>query len=222
MAPFLPAGVVTAGDPALTLYDSAGDARGSNDNWGGGESLADAFAQVGAFPLEAAGLDAALLEPVAEPITVHLGCTSNGVGLVELYDTRTTSNVARLVNFSARYQVGVGTDVLVAGFVIEGSGRKTLLIRGIGPGLAGHNVSGYLEDTVVSVFDSSGHRIAINDDWAGNLGEVFADLGAFALTASSKDAALVVSLAPGVYTVHLSGKGDATGEGLIEVYDMDL
>ncbi len=45
-------------------------------------------------------------------------------------------------------------------------------------------------------------------------------VGAFAFPAGSKDAGLLLYLAPGVYTVQLSGVGGATGVGLIEVYEV--
>jgi hypothetical protein len=43
-------------------------------------------------------------------------------------------------------------------------------------------------------------------------------VGAFPLGAASKDAALVVTLPPGSYTVHVSGVGGSTGVALVEVY----
>ncbi len=44
-------------------------------------------------------------------------------------------------------------------------------------------------------------------------------MSAFALATGSKDAALVVTLAPGVYTVHgAAADGTSTGVILVEVY----
>ena len=45
--------------------------------------------------------------------------------------------------------------------------------------------------------------------------------GAFALANGSKDAALLRMLPPGAYTVMLTGVGNTTGIGLVEVYDVD-
>jgi len=44
--------------------------------------------------------------------------------------------------------------------------------------------------------------------------------GAFQFAAGSKDAAMVLSLEPGAYTVQISGVGGASGIGLIEVYEI--
>lgn len=44
--------------------------------------------------------------------------------------------------------------------------------------------------------------------------------GAFALDAGSADAALVVSLAPGAYTVQVNGVGATSGAALLEIYEL--
>jgi hypothetical protein len=44
--------------------------------------------------------------------------------------------------------------------------------------------------------------------------------GAFPLPANSRDAALVIALAPGNYTVVITGVGGATGVALAEVYEL--
>lgn len=221
LEPFLPEGVPAALDTRITVFDKAGEPEVSNDDWSATAEISAAARDVGAFGLGSGSHDAALLHAFTEQRTIHLGATGEGVGLVEVYDTRRTSNIARLVNLSARYHVGVGDDVLIAGFVIEGAGPKALLIRGVGPGLEGL-VDGHLLDSRIAVYDANGAVIAENDDWAANLASVFDAAHAFALPAGSKDAALVVSLEPGAYTVHLSGGPADTGEGLIEVYDLDL
>jgi hypothetical protein len=46
-------------------------------------------------------------------------------------------------------------------------------------------------------------------------------VGAFALAAGSRDAALVLNLEPGAYTVQVKGKGTATGVAIVEVYEVD-
>jgi hypothetical protein len=45
-------------------------------------------------------------------------------------------------------------------------------------------------------------------------------VGAFALPATAKDAALLVTLPPGNYTVQASGTADTTGVALVEVYEV--
>ena len=65
--------------------------------------------------------------------------------------------------------------------------------------------------------------IAANDNWGGAIAlqDAFARAGAFNLSAGSLDAAVLVRLPPGGYTVVVSGVGGAVGTALVEVYDLD-
>ncbi len=219
LAQFVGAGTAVAGDPALTIFNATSIQVAANDNWGGTPALTTAFAAVGAFPLPAASLDAALLFNANGGASAQMSVTSAGLGLIEMYDTENTF-AARLVNISAIYQVGTGANVLVAGFVIEGTGTKNVLVRGIGPGLTQFSVAGVLADPKIEVRDAAGAKINENDNWAAGLSTTFSSVGAFPLTSGSKDAALTLSLAPGAYTVLLSGADGGTGTGLIEIYEL--
>ena len=48
----------------------------------------------------------------------------------------------------------------------------------------------------------------------------FKSVGAFDLPATSKDAALIVTLPPGSYTAQISGVNNTTGLAIVEVYDL--
>lgn len=99
------------------------------------------------------------------------------------------------------------------------------LIRAIGPTLAAFGVGGVLTDPRIEVHpfvNGSDVTVAQDDNWAGDaaLAAAFSAVGAFALPATSSDAALVVTLQPGSYTAQLAGANNATGVGLIEVYQL--
>lgn len=127
----------------------------------------------------------------------------------------------RLLNLSSRGWVGSGGEVLVAGFVISEGGSKQVLIRAIGPTLADYGLSGVLVDPELKLYDANNNLIASNDNWTAAAGDAFGSVGAFVLESGSRDAAMVVTLQPGVYSAHASGLGlAATGEGLIEIYDL--
>ncbi|MCX6945219.1 MAG: hypothetical protein NT173_10770 [Opitutales bacterium] len=79
---------------------------------------------------------------------------------------------------------------------------------------------GVLADPYLQVFDACGTQIAANDNWAAGLAATFTQVGAFGLDAGSKDAAVLITLVPGVYTAKLTGVGKVTGEGLLEVYEV--
>ncbi len=129
-----------------------------------------------------------------------------------------------LINLSTRAFVGTGADLLIPGFVINGVAPKTILVRAVGPTLAALGVTGVLADPRVSILQGS-TTLATNDDWEANpdLAAVVAatsQVGAFALQARSKDAALIVTLRPGAYTAQVSGAANTTGVALVEVYEV--
>ena len=106
------------------------------------------------------------------------------------------------------------------GFVLDGSQTKTVLIRAVGPGLAGVGIpTGFLADPVLSL-RQGGNEIASNDDWSGQqIVDLTRTAGSFPLTAGSRDAVLVRTLTPGAYTTIVTGKGGA-GEVIFEVYEI--
>ena len=147
---------------------------------------------------------------------------TTGVALAEVYDADVGTPSSRLINLSARASVGTGSDILIVGFAIEGDGQETVLIRGVGPGLADFGVSGVLESPQLTLFDSSGNQIAQNSGWGGSgqLSTLFSQVGAFAFDAGSLDDAILVTLPAGSYTAQLSGAGGTTGIALAEIYEV--
>jgi hypothetical protein len=131
-----------------------------------------------------------------------------------------------MVNLSTRGAVGTGVNIMVAGFVITGDTPQRVLVRGVGPTLADFGVDGVLADPVLRLFRSTpsgAELLQTNGDWstASNAAQIISTasaVGGFALTAGAGDAALLVDLDPGSYTVELAGVDAGTGVGLIEVY----
>ena len=227
----------TLPDPRLDVHavmNGSDRIVASNNDWGAGgaaSALRASFSAVGAFDLaDASSRDAALVTTFDSARTVHVTDTADrrGVALVELYDTE-PAGASRLVNLSARNFAGTADDTLIAGFVISGNLPKRLLIRGIGPRLAtGFGVTGALADPKLELYLSEGGRstlFAANDNW-GDTGTAiaraaFVSVGAFDLPdGTSRDAALVVTVPAGAFTAQVSGVGGATGEALIEIYEL--
>jgi hypothetical protein len=150
------------------------------------------------------------------------------VAIVELYEVATRGTTGRLVNLSNRGVVGVGDAVMIPGFVIGGEGHITLLLRAVGPGLTGYGVTGVLADPRLTVYRTDPatgvqEPILWNDNWGENgdaaeIAAVAEQVGAFGLEPGSKDAAFVITLQPGVYTVHAAGADGGTGVALVELY----
>ena len=134
----------------------------------------------------------------------------------------------KILNISERKEVGTGSDVLIAGFVVAGELPRSVLIRAIGPSLAQFDVTGILEDPELKVFRSAEPEpilIGSNDNWADGfpipIERASVQAGAFPLTRDTKDAAILFSwLEPGAYTVQVSGVGGTTGVALAEVYEI--
>lgn len=215
-------GLTGVTDPSLTLYNTTNPTPtvdGQNNDWS--SSLSTAFTTLGAFPFVSGSKDAALLQTINGPHTVNVVSTDTGTVLVESYDAG-PSDFRVMTNLSARFQVGTGNDILIAGFVLAGTGNRQLLLRGVGPTLTGYGVKDVLADPQIAVFDGS-TQIATNNDWSPSLSSTFTAVGAFALDNASKDAALVVTLPAGsshTYTVQVSGVGNTTGQALVEVYSI--
>ncbi len=128
---------------------------------------------------------------------------------------------SRLINLSTRAETNVGGDVLTSGFTIGPGTNKTILIRAIGPSLQQFGVPNVLPDPRLDLFAGQ-TVIQSNDNWNSADASAFASVGAFGLAAGSKDAALVATLAPGGYTVQVSGAAGSAAKGvaLIEVYEI--
>lgn len=218
-------------DPQFTLT-AEGEVVASNDNWGAGSSASGAeireiAATVGGFALREGGADAALVYrydggPRTAPVTDGSGET--GGTLVEVYAVPDQTLTGRLANLAARGLVRSG-EPLVAGFVLGGDRARTLLIRGAGPELANFGVPGALVDPVIAIAQD-GVEFVSNDDWSSDsstsaqIATVAGTAGAFPLGQGSADAALLITLSPGAYTVQVTGKDGASGIVLAEIYDV--
>jgi len=206
------------------------------DDWGApaagapsAATIAGTTARVGAFGLPAGSRDAALLltlEPGAYTAVVTGQGGASGVSLVEVYDATSGAipRSQRIINIATRATAGTGDSALIAGFYVNGTVPKRLLIRGAGPALAQFGISGALARPQLAV-NSGATVLAQNTGWstsadASSLAASAAQVGAFAFAAGSADAALIVHLAPGAYTAQVSGVGNTTGVALVEVYEL--
>lgn len=222
LVPFGATGTVS--NPQIAVYSERGVELFRNQGWltgGNAGALRQAARTVGAFPLDEAGRDAALA--VAMPgnaytvqMTAPTGTT--GIGLAEVYELDDFGGTS---NLSTRAHVGTGERVLIGGFILQGGAHQRMLIRGVGPTLAALGVSNALRDPVLTL-RSGVTEIASNRRWANNatVAEAGRRVGAFSLAASSADAALFLTLAPGAYTVEVRSDSGAEGVALLEIYEV--
>ena len=219
----------TLASPTISLF-SGTMAVASNTGWGTNSNAAQIAAvtsQVGAFALASGSADSALLANLLPgPYSVELSGvgSTTGVGLLEIYEAN-TADPELLVNISTRAQVGVGDNILIAGFVVRGTQPAKVLIRGIGPALSAFGVTGYLAQPILTVVDNNGNAVGTNTGWGANsnaadIVTAASEVGAFGLTTGSADSALLLTLNPGLYTAEVTGADNSTGVALAEVYQV--
>jgi hypothetical protein len=215
-------------DPSLTLMTGS-VVVAANDNWtdAGATNLAALATQAGAFPLGAGSRDAAWTGSLgngAHALQATTRDTTAGTVLGEWYDVGAVpADFAqlRLVNFSILGFTAAAERSLTAGFTVSGPNTKRLLIRVAGLALTAFGVSGAVANPQLEVYAGAA-RIAANDDWGGGteLAAAFQTVGAFAWPPVSNDAAHLITLPPGSYTVRAPGAGSSTGLALIEIYEL--
>ena len=214
----------TMADPRLAVFTAATPPVqiAQNDNWGGNAAVAAANLRLGAFALTPnTSLDAALVTTIAGGHTVQVSGPAAGNVIVEAYDAG-AGNDARFTSISARNFVGTGGDILIAGFTIDGTGSKNLLIRAAGPSLGALGVPGTLVDPKLEIFTATTVpvKVAENDNFSSAVDALARTLGGFGFVPGARDAAILVSLPAGGYTVQVSGLNNGTGEAIIEVYEV--
>jgi len=223
----------TMPDPRIQLIPLGGDPV-ENDDWDIGNDLdlvARLSARSGAGPLVAGSADAVIAGSF--PVTGYTALITpksgspGGVVLAEVFDgdEDNVNSPVRIVNISTRAEVGTGDDVLIAGFWIVGGEKANLLIRAIGPGLIASDVNNTLADPQFRVVNGANETVATSDNWEegafkDSLIREMEAAGATVSDEGSKDAATIVTLDPGGYTVIVSGVGDTTGVALVDVFEV--
>lgn len=130
---------------------------------------------------------------------------------------------AQLLNIATRGYLKAGNDVfgnryLIGGFIITGAEPKTVVVRGLGPSLSRFNVPTALPNPVLSVRRSDQSEVTSNDDWKNAQQREIERTGL--APSDEREAAMLVTLDPGHYTVVLEEKTGIGGNALVEVYDL--
>jgi sugar lactone lactonase YvrE len=134
---------------------------------------------------------------------------------------------AQLTNISTRGLVQPLSDVMIGGFIIKGSGPKTVIVRAIGPDLSRFGIPNPLADPTLELHDGTRALIASNNDWQTTIiGGVITSNQVSAIQNSGhvpnqpRESAIIATLPPGNYTAIVSGLGPTPGVALVEVYDL--
>jgi hypothetical protein len=208
-------------DPLLELHGPAGFATVTNNNWMDDPVQMAAILATGLAPtnnLEAA-IDATL-NPGAYTGVVRGNGNTTGIGLVEVYDL-SQAVLAKLANISTRALVGTGNDIVIAGFILGNhNGATQIVIRGIGPSLAAFGVANALANPALELRDSNAALLLSNNDWQDDPVQAARLTAAGLAPTNPLESGIAITLSPGQYTALLTGQGNTTGVGVVEVYDL--
>ena len=133
--------------------------------------------------------------------------------------TLTNIPALTLVNVSTRLHVETGDNRAIAGFIIRGSVAKKLLVRALGPSLSRFGITGELADPILELHSSTGGVIATNNNWRDTQESQI--IASQLQPTDDAESALVLNLPAGSYTAVVSGAGNTSGVGLVEIYDLD-
>lgn len=212
----------------LSLYRGA-ELIAQNTGWAtaaDAAALRATAARVGAFALREGSADSALfanLPPGAyTAIARSPAATASGLALIEAYDAEVGAPGGLITQSSLRGHVGAGDRALIAGFHIPGAEPRRVLVRAIGPALRPFGVATPLAAPSLRVVQGS-TLLGANTGWstAPNAAEARAAAtaaGAFPLPDASADSALLLTLPPGTYSLHLTSANNTTGLALAEIY----
>jgi len=141
----------------------------------------------------------------------------------------TPTPTAVLSNISSRTFVQTGDNVMIGGFIVQGTAPKRVIIRAIGPelGLPPYNIANALANPTLELHDGTGAVIATNDNWQTTIiggvitGNQVSDIqNSGHAPTEANESAIIANLAPGNYTAIVRGVNNTTGVALVEVYDL--
>ena len=219
-------------NPTLELHNGTGALIASNDNWVttiiGGIITANQVEDIrtsGYVPHD--GRESAIIADLAPGnYTAIMRGVNNttGVALVEVYDLSTDSN-STLGNISTRSFVETGDNVMIGGFIVQGTASKRVILRAIGPELTRYGVPSAMANPTLELHDNTGALIATNDNWRTTIiGGIITTNQVREITASGlapadgRESAIIAELPAGNYTAIVRGVNNTTGVALVEVY----
>ena len=132
-----------------------------------------------------------------------------------------------LANISTRAFVQTGDNVVIGGFIVEGTQPKTVIIRAIGPELTQYGIPNALANPTLELHDGTGALIASNNNWVTTIiGGIITSNQVHEIQASGYapsdpfESAIIADLPAGNYTAIVRGVNNLTGVALVEVYDL--
>ena len=221
-------------NPTLELHNGAGALIASNDNWQttiiGGIITQDQVQQItnsGRAPTDPRESAIIANLPAGNYTAIVRGASNTtGVALVEVYDLNPAVD-SILGNISTRSFVQTADNVMIGGFIVQGTQPKLVIIRAIGPELTQFGVPDVLANPTLELHNGAGALIASNDNWQTTIiGGIITQDQVQQITNSGRaptdprESAIIANLPAGNYTAIVRGVSNTTGVALVEVYDL--
>jgi plastocyanin len=221
-------------NPTLELHNGAGALIGFNDDWQttviGGVITHDQVQEIlgsGRAPTDTR--ESAIIAdlPAGNYTAIVRGLNSTtGVALVEVYDLSPNPD-SFLANISTRSFVQTADNVMIGGFIVQGTQPKMVVIRAVGPELTQFGVPNALANPTLELHNGAGALIGSNDNWQTTIlgGIIMHDqvqdiINSGHAPTDMRESAIIASLPAGNYTAIVRGASNTTGVALVEVYDL--
>src|SRR5213075_1875311 len=167
---------------------------------------------------------------VSQPPGIYGGPLSGAPNILPEFagsGTVSVGPVSTLGNISTRAFVQTGDNVIIGGFIVQGTEPKKVIIRAIGPELSQYGIPNPLFNPTLELHDGTGALIASNDNWrvtiiggiitSNQVGDILSSGHA---PTDGRESAIIAELPAGNYTAIVRGVNDSTGVALAEVYDI--
>ena len=155
------------------------------------------------------------------------GLSSADIVVVRVNSVLSSTIINDFVNVSTRSASGTADNIMIVGFILEGTAPKTVLVRGLGPSMADVGIPGVMANPTLNLYSGS-QLIASNDNWQDTqAAEITAtgldpcqpwNPGGPPPTGCNLESGIYVTLDAGAYTAHLRGANGGTGIGLADVF----
>jgi hypothetical protein len=223
-------------NPTLELHDGMGALIASNDNWrttiiGGIITMNQVRDITNSGYAPGDGRESAIIAdlPPGNYTAIVRGVDNiTGVALVEVYDL-SPDTASILGNISTRSFVQTADNVMIGGFIVQGTQPKRVIVRAIGPELSAppFNIPNALANPTLELHDAMGDLIASNDNWTQTIiggiittNQIRDILNSGYAPGDGRESAIIGDLPPGNYTAIVRGVNNTTGVALVEVYDL--
>jgi uncharacterized delta-60 repeat protein len=197
-------------DFALARYDSSGSLDSS---FGTNGTVTTVFTSTDDV------INGLALQADGKLVAGGLSGSGQAFALARYLTGATLATPARLLNISTRLAVGADDNVLIGGFIINGTDPKKVILRAIGPSLGNFGVPDPLADPTLELHNTSDGSVGTNDNWKDTQQTEIEATGL--APTNDLESAIVATLDPGAYTAIVSGVSGGTGVGLVEAYDLD-